>query len=255
MVQINIVVREIGKLKPDFSLDFELPEVPAVGSYISILRPDTPEPYGEDLVVRKVWWRIKHPEIKGLDDLAPAKIGSFHEIFVECNQAAGRIPVKTGYRYWTVQKSAASRSKNSKSPVSAFLKVNSTKNMIWSVQTTYQIASPALSRLLLVTRIRLRRPSRLGPLCAFSRRSSADRLIRADFRRFVSAPAEAATCRAPFGPPITPPDHCRQGRKRRMGPETAQEPRRKFDSHVEALSADTVAVMTASPGQTEISSR
>src|SRR5208283_2859959 len=89
MVQVNIVVREIGKLKPDFSLDFELPEVPAVGSYISILRPDTPEPYGEDLVVRKVWWRIKHPEIKGLDDLAPAKIGSFHEIFVECNQAAG----------------------------------------------------------------------------------------------------------------------------------------------------------------------
>ena len=39
-----------------------------------------------------------------------------------------------------------------------------------------------------------------------------------------------------------------------MGPETAQEPRRKFDSHVEALSADTVAVMTASPGQTAISS-
>jgi len=88
MVQINIVVREIGKLKPDFSLDFELPEVPAVGSYISILRPDTPEPYGEDLVVRKVWWRIKHPETKGFDR-APAKIGSFHEIFVECNQAAG----------------------------------------------------------------------------------------------------------------------------------------------------------------------
>jgi hypothetical protein len=74
MVQVNIVVREIGKLKPDFALDFELPEVPAVGSYISILRPDTPEPYGEDLVVRKVWWRIKHPETRGLDS-APAKIG------------------------------------------------------------------------------------------------------------------------------------------------------------------------------------
>ena len=88
MVQVNIVVREIGKLKPDFALDFELPEVPAVGSYISILRPDTPEPYGEDLVVRKVWWRIMHRDTKGLDS-APAKIGSFHEIFVECNQAAG----------------------------------------------------------------------------------------------------------------------------------------------------------------------
>jgi hypothetical protein len=88
MVQVNIVVLEIGKLKPDFSLDFELPEVPAVGSYISILRPDTPEPYGEDLVVRKIWWRLKHPETRGAES-TPAQIGSFHEIFVECNQAAG----------------------------------------------------------------------------------------------------------------------------------------------------------------------
>jgi hypothetical protein len=88
MVQVNIVVLEIGKLKPDFSLDFELPEVPAVGSYISILRPDTPEPYGEDLVVRKIWWRLKHPETRD-SEASPAKIGSFHEIFVECNQAAG----------------------------------------------------------------------------------------------------------------------------------------------------------------------
>jgi hypothetical protein len=88
MVQVNIVVLEIGKLKPDFSLDFELPEVPAVGSYISILRPDTPEPYGEDLVVRKIWWRLKHPETRGAESPL-AQIGSFHEIFVECNQAAG----------------------------------------------------------------------------------------------------------------------------------------------------------------------
>jgi hypothetical protein len=88
MVQVNIVVLEIGELKPDFSLDFELPEVPTVGSYISILRPDTPEPCGEDLVVRKVWWRLKHPETRGAES-PPAQIGSFHEIFVECNQAAG----------------------------------------------------------------------------------------------------------------------------------------------------------------------
>jgi hypothetical protein len=44
MVKINLVVRELGKLKPDYSLDFELPEVPAIGSYISIQRPDHPEP-------------------------------------------------------------------------------------------------------------------------------------------------------------------------------------------------------------------
>ncbi len=45
MVKINLVVRELGKLKPDYSLDFELPEVPAIGSYISIQRPDHPEPF------------------------------------------------------------------------------------------------------------------------------------------------------------------------------------------------------------------
>ena len=55
MVKINLVVRELGKLKPDYSLDFELPEVPAVGSYVSIQRPDKPKPYGEDVIVRKVW--------------------------------------------------------------------------------------------------------------------------------------------------------------------------------------------------------
>jgi hypothetical protein len=88
MVQVNIVVREIGKLKPDYSLNFELPEVPGVGSYISVLRPDAPEPYGEDVIVRKVWWRLKHPEIRGVES-PPVKIGSFHEIFVECDQAVG----------------------------------------------------------------------------------------------------------------------------------------------------------------------
>jgi hypothetical protein len=86
MVKINLVVRELGKLKPDYSLDFELPEVPAIGSYISIQRPDHPEPYGEDVIVRKIWWRLKHPETDAASS-NPPKVGAVTEIFVECDVA------------------------------------------------------------------------------------------------------------------------------------------------------------------------
>jgi hypothetical protein len=87
MVKLNLVVRELGSLTPDYSLDFELPEVPAVGSYVSIQRPDKREPYGEDVIVRKVWWRLKHPETAPVTSVP--KIGSLHEIFLECDVAIG----------------------------------------------------------------------------------------------------------------------------------------------------------------------
>lgn len=86
MVLVNVVVRELGSLKPDYSLDFDLPEVPAIGAYISVQRPDKQEPFGEDLVVRKVWWRLKHPETGGFGS-HPTKVGSLKEIFVECDPA------------------------------------------------------------------------------------------------------------------------------------------------------------------------
>ncbi len=35
-----VVVREVGKLKPDYSLEFQFSEVPKVSDYISIHRPD-----------------------------------------------------------------------------------------------------------------------------------------------------------------------------------------------------------------------
>ena len=87
-VKINLVVRELGKLKPDYSLDFELPEVPAVGSYISIQRPEHEAEWGEDVVVHKVWWRLKQPETaaKASD---PPKFGAVREILVECEVATG----------------------------------------------------------------------------------------------------------------------------------------------------------------------
>jgi hypothetical protein len=90
MVDVIIVVREVGRLKPDYSLKFDLPEVPAVGSYVSINRPDVRDPLGEDMIVRKVWWRLFHPVTDGVVDEDQAeRAGVVKEIFVECEPALG----------------------------------------------------------------------------------------------------------------------------------------------------------------------
>lgn len=96
MVRVIVVVREIGKSTPDFSLQFDLPEVPRIGSYISISGTDTPAPWSEDMVVRAVWWRLHHPVMA--PKVTPEKIqpgsgstlaGSPTEILVECEPAIG----------------------------------------------------------------------------------------------------------------------------------------------------------------------
>ena len=89
MVRVIVVVRELGQLKPDYSLSFDLPEVPKVGSYVSVHRPDHREPFGEDLVVRCVWWRLHHPETRGFIGDEEEKIGRLQEVFVECDPALG----------------------------------------------------------------------------------------------------------------------------------------------------------------------
>lgn len=87
MVDVIIIVREIGKSKPDYSLTFNLPEIPREGNYISINRPDKLDPFGEDLIVRHVWWRLSHPETGASSN--PPKKGKVTEIFVECDPALG----------------------------------------------------------------------------------------------------------------------------------------------------------------------
>ncbi len=87
MVNVILVVREPGDLKPDYSLEFELPEVPAIGSYISIQRLDS-RLTSEDMIVRAVWWRLRHSTTGGLSKPS-TKPGSVIEIFVECDPALG----------------------------------------------------------------------------------------------------------------------------------------------------------------------
>lgn len=90
MVEVVLVVREVGRNSPDYSLHFELPVLPREGDYISINRPDHPEPYSEDVIVRHVWWRLHHPETRASfsGDEKP-KVGRLTEIFVECDVALG----------------------------------------------------------------------------------------------------------------------------------------------------------------------
>jgi hypothetical protein len=90
MTRIIVVVREVGKLNPDYYLEFDVPEVPSPGSYLSIHRPDNPQPYSEDMIVDKVWWRLEHPETRCVTsgDEKP-KVGSVIETVVECVPATG----------------------------------------------------------------------------------------------------------------------------------------------------------------------
>lgn len=87
MVRVCIVMREAGNLQPDYSLEFDLPEVPHPGDYVSILRPDA-APHSEDGIVQQVWWRLAHPEV-GTVATEPRKIGTAMEIVVECSPAIG----------------------------------------------------------------------------------------------------------------------------------------------------------------------
>lgn len=89
MIEVIIVVRESVTGKPDFSLHFDLPEIPRVGDYISIRRLDQREPYGEDVIVRHVWWRLHHPETHGYQSSEKPAVGKLVEIFVECDPALG----------------------------------------------------------------------------------------------------------------------------------------------------------------------
>lgn len=101
MIDFTVVVRESGKLKPDYSLDFQAPHLPREGDYLSIQRPDKPEPFGEDLIVRKVWWRLDHPETAGFSQ--DQRKGSLREIFVECEGAIGPYSSDDWRKYMQAQ--------------------------------------------------------------------------------------------------------------------------------------------------------
>ena len=98
MVRVIIVVRELNRDKPDFFLPFELPEVPKVGDYISIFRPNSTL-HTEDVIVRHVWWHLYYPETHAITTNEP-KAGRVQDIMVECDVALGPY-ASDNWRTWT----------------------------------------------------------------------------------------------------------------------------------------------------------
>jgi hypothetical protein len=97
MVKVTVVVREPGSLKIEFFLDFELPEVPRIGEYISIRRLDR-RTASEDVVVRRVWWQLFHRETHGHQSTETR--GELVEVFVECDPAIGPYSSEDWRRRW-----------------------------------------------------------------------------------------------------------------------------------------------------------
>lgn len=71
----------------DYSLDFELPNSPQSGDYISITRPG--EQGTSDFIVRRSWWSLEHPsnELYGISQKMSR--GTFASLMVECEFAKG----------------------------------------------------------------------------------------------------------------------------------------------------------------------
>lgn len=86
MPKVTIAVREIGREKLDYQIVFDLPEVPKVGDYISVTRPDD-APWTEDYIVRKVWWQLDYPHTGGYS--TGDERGKPTEIVVIVEQAIG----------------------------------------------------------------------------------------------------------------------------------------------------------------------
>ena len=84
MIKVAIVVGDRNRQGPDGPPVFELPAVPEIGSYITCAQL---QPAGENLVVRRVEWRLCQtvPE-----EGAEAKPGSLFDVLVFCEPVDSR---------------------------------------------------------------------------------------------------------------------------------------------------------------------
>jgi len=89
MIRIELCVREPGKKEIDFSLPFNVPELPKLGDYISVHRANQGTPHTEDVVVRHVWWMLETPETRTTAEAGTERVGQLNKIFVECEMALG----------------------------------------------------------------------------------------------------------------------------------------------------------------------
>lgn len=86
-----VIIRENNRMKASFSLAFDLPVLPSVGDYISVFRGEK-KFHSEDVVVRKIWWHLVHPNATACTSSSNDETGSMREVFIECDLALGPNP-------------------------------------------------------------------------------------------------------------------------------------------------------------------
>jgi hypothetical protein len=84
MIKFSLIVRTRLGAAPHYVLDFEAPQLPREGDYLSVRRPVTGAA-SEDMIVRKVWWRFAHPMQAVFD--TDYHVGALTEAIVECEAA------------------------------------------------------------------------------------------------------------------------------------------------------------------------
>lgn len=86
---VTLVFVPPGGGEADYSLKFELPNVPRPGDYVSIMRPTAPGT--EDFIVRRTWWHLDYPESPDvlIGEAGDAYWGSVRQLIVECEFAKG----------------------------------------------------------------------------------------------------------------------------------------------------------------------
>src|SRR5438105_3072298 len=68
-----------GGGEADYSLPFDMPELPRPGDYISVCRPG--QIGSEDFIVRRVRWALDFPETSAVSD--NRVIGKLRDVYVE----------------------------------------------------------------------------------------------------------------------------------------------------------------------------
>jgi hypothetical protein len=76
-MKVNLSFVPPGGGETDYSIPFELPEIPRAGDYISIQRSN--QAGTENFIVRRTWWNLEFDEA--------AKTGTCTEVWVECEFA------------------------------------------------------------------------------------------------------------------------------------------------------------------------
>jgi hypothetical protein len=102
MVDVVLVLREPGELRPAQAWRACLPALPRVGDCITVSGPDDRPPLGSDMIASAVWWVLDQSGPGRADEELAAE---FVEVFVECTPAEG--PYSSAG--WRTQMAAARR--------------------------------------------------------------------------------------------------------------------------------------------------